>query len=244
MATGAAIGIFEIVETLTMSLDFWLHTVGLESGPFTTALPIDPSNGIPIPMLLQPIYFVYGLLLLGLSAWFWLRHRRVIHAVGMSGVLVLLAVALSANVLLGPLGVGLLVWRVSANGLNQTYGADAVSLLLVVPAALAAAWLWRVGHRLAAPLGARGWVGHALLRHRRDARRRLPALSGQQRAVLLAVPGAHHLELDDCGPRLEHSRCGAASACPVAAACLRDARHPGRRTARPDVDRSARCRSR
>ena len=59
---------------------------------------------------------------------------------------------LSANVLLGPLGVGLLVWRVSANGLNQTYGADAASLLLVVPATLAAAWLWRVGHRLAAPL--------------------------------------------------------------------------------------------
>jgi hypothetical protein len=41
---------------------------------------------------------------------------------------------------------------VSANGLNQTYGADAVSLLLVVPAALAAAWLWQARHRLAAPV--------------------------------------------------------------------------------------------
>ena len=52
-----------------------------------------------------------------------------------------------------PLGVGLLVWRVSASGLNQTHGADAASLLLVVPATLApAAWLWRVSHRLAAPL--------------------------------------------------------------------------------------------
>lgn len=152
MVTGAAIAIFEVVETVTLSLHFWLHTVGLESGPFTTALPVDLSSGIPIPMLLQPVYFVYGLLLLGLSAWLWLRHRRPVHAVGMPGMLVLLAVALSANVLLGPLGIGLLEWRVSANGLNQTYGADAASLLLVVPAMLAAAWLWRVGHRLAAPL--------------------------------------------------------------------------------------------
>jgi hypothetical protein len=66
--------------------------------------------------------------------------------------LVALAVGLTANVLLGPLGLGLLQWRVSSNALNQTYGADAVSLLLVVPAALAAARLWSTGHRLAAPL--------------------------------------------------------------------------------------------
>jgi hypothetical protein len=66
--------------------------------------------------------------------------------------LVGLAAGLGTNVLLGPLGLGLLQWRVSPNALNQTYGADAVSLLLVVPAALAAAWLWRAGYRLAAPV--------------------------------------------------------------------------------------------
>ena len=66
--------------------------------------------------------------------------------------LLLLAVGLAANVLLGPLGLGLIEWRVSPNGLNQTYGADAASLLLVVPAALAAARLWWGRHRLAAPL--------------------------------------------------------------------------------------------
>jgi hypothetical protein len=66
--------------------------------------------------------------------------------------LLLLAAGLAANVLLGPLGLGLIAWRVSANGLNQTYGADAASLLLVVPAALAAARLWWGHHRLAAPL--------------------------------------------------------------------------------------------
>jgi len=66
--------------------------------------------------------------------------------------LLLLALALVANVLLGPLGLGVLVWRVSANGLNQTYGADAAILLLIAPAALAAAWLWWRGPRPAAPL--------------------------------------------------------------------------------------------
>jgi hypothetical protein len=66
--------------------------------------------------------------------------------------LVLLAAILAANVLLGPLGLGLIAWRMSANGLNQTYGADAAILGLVVPAALAAAWLWWRGQRLAAPL--------------------------------------------------------------------------------------------
>ena len=66
--------------------------------------------------------------------------------------LALLAAVLGANVVLGPLGLGTLQWRVSANGLNQTYGADGASLALVVPAALVAAWLWWRGHRLAAPL--------------------------------------------------------------------------------------------
>jgi hypothetical protein len=67
-------------------------------------------------------------------------------------MLLLLAAALATNVLLGPLGLGLIEWRVSANGLNQSYGADAAILALVVPAAIAAAWLWWRGQRLGAPL--------------------------------------------------------------------------------------------
>lgn len=66
--------------------------------------------------------------------------------------LLLLAFGLAANVLLGPLGLGLLQWRLSANLLNQTYGADGATLALAVPAALVAAWLWRRHDRLAAPL--------------------------------------------------------------------------------------------
>lgn len=66
--------------------------------------------------------------------------------------LVLLAICLAANVLLGPLGAAVIQWHVSAIGINQTYGADAVSLVLVTPAALIAAVLWWARHRLAAPL--------------------------------------------------------------------------------------------
>src|SRR5579864_7658120 len=66
--------------------------------------------------------------------------------------LVLLGTCLAANVLLGPLGAGVIQWHVSAIGINQTYGADAVSLVLVAPTAFIAGLLWRAGHRLAAPL--------------------------------------------------------------------------------------------
>ena len=52
--------------------------------------------------------------------------------------LLLLAICLAANVLLGPLGVGVIQWHVSAIGINQTFGADAVSLVLVAPASHAA----------------------------------------------------------------------------------------------------------
>jgi hypothetical protein len=50
VGTGAAIAVFEIVETATLSLHFWLHTVGLEPGPFTTALPIDLSAAVSLAL--------------------------------------------------------------------------------------------------------------------------------------------------------------------------------------------------
>jgi hypothetical protein len=66
-------------------------------------------------------------------------------------LLALAATSITA-VALGPLGLGVIQWRVSANLLNQTYGADAAQLLLVTPAAIAAAGLWWRGRRTAAPL--------------------------------------------------------------------------------------------
>jgi hypothetical protein len=54
--------------------------------------------------------------------------------------------------LLGPLALGAIEWRISANSLNQTYGADGAALVLLAPASLLAAWLaWR-GRVVAAPL--------------------------------------------------------------------------------------------
>ncbi len=63
-----------------------------------------------------------------------------------------LAILAAVNVLLGPLGFNIIRWRVSAIGLNQTYGADGAVLVLVVPTALVAAWLWHKHARLAPPL--------------------------------------------------------------------------------------------
>jgi hypothetical protein len=70
----------------------------------------------------------------------------------MALLLLSLAVLLALTVGLGPLGLGVIEWRISPIGLNQTLGADGAALVLVVPAALTAAWLWHRRHRLAAPL--------------------------------------------------------------------------------------------
>jgi hypothetical protein len=60
--------------------------------------------------------------------------------------------ALAAAALLGPLVLGVIEWRISANSLNQTYGADGAALVLLVPAGWLAAWFaWR-GRPVAAPL--------------------------------------------------------------------------------------------
>jgi hypothetical protein len=67
-------------------------------------------------------------------------------------VLIALGAALALGATLGPLLIGAIEWRISANSLNQTYGADGAALLLLAPTALVAAWLaWRA-RPLAAPL--------------------------------------------------------------------------------------------
>lgn len=70
----------------------------------------------------------------------------------MAPALLLLALCLAATVVAGPLGFGSLVWRLSPIGLNQQYGADAVSLFVVAPLAAVTAWLWSRRSPLAAPL--------------------------------------------------------------------------------------------
>jgi hypothetical protein len=70
---GGAMAIFEVVETLVVGANVWLHALGLGPQP-------DPSSpsvagtadigtllGIPIPLWLQPFYFVYGLTMVALA---------------------------------------------------------------------------------------------------------------------------------------------------------------------------------
>jgi hypothetical protein len=66
--------------------------------------------------------------------------------------LVVLGASLAIAAVLGPLLTGTIRWRISANSLNQTYGADGAALLLLAPTTAAAAWLaWR-RRAVAAPL--------------------------------------------------------------------------------------------
>ena len=66
--------------------------------------------------------------------------------------LLALAGTLGAAVVLGPLALGVIEWRISANSLNQTYGADGAALVLLAPASVLAAWLCWQRRPVAAPL--------------------------------------------------------------------------------------------
>lgn len=67
--------------------------------------------------------------------------------------LILLGVGIGANSLLGPLVTEVIDYRVTTLPLNQTIGLDAVSLIVVVPLALAAAVLILRGHPAGPVLG-------------------------------------------------------------------------------------------
>lgn len=69
-AVGAGIAIFEIVETLVVGLDVWLHALGFGPEPapiFVGAEPVPAPLGIPIPLWLQPFYFTLGALIVALA---------------------------------------------------------------------------------------------------------------------------------------------------------------------------------
>ena len=68
-AVGIAIAIFEIVEALVVGLGYWLHAFGL--GPAPTAIAgadsVGALLGIPIPLWLQPFYFILGVIIVALA---------------------------------------------------------------------------------------------------------------------------------------------------------------------------------
>jgi hypothetical protein len=81
IAVGTAMAAFEIVETMVLGLDVWLHALGLVPAPTS---PITGANldgipapiGIPLPLWLQPAYFVLGIIIAGIALHLWLRRRR------------------------------------------------------------------------------------------------------------------------------------------------------------------------
>ena len=69
VAVGVGIAIFEIVETLVVGLDYWLHALRLGPAPtpIAGAESVGALLGIPIPLWLQPFYFILGVIIVALA---------------------------------------------------------------------------------------------------------------------------------------------------------------------------------
>jgi hypothetical protein len=75
MIAGSAIIGFEIVETIVMGLDVWLHVLHLgpavDVGKYGSTTGIPTFMSVPLPLWLQPFYILLGALIvaLGLRVW-------------------------------------------------------------------------------------------------------------------------------------------------------------------------------
>jgi hypothetical protein len=72
IAAGAGVAAFEVVETLVVGLDVWLHALGLAptlgKGLPGTSLEGGPAPlGVPLPLWLQPAFFALGLVIVALA---------------------------------------------------------------------------------------------------------------------------------------------------------------------------------
>jgi hypothetical protein len=149
IAAGVGIVIFEAVEVWVISLGSWLSLLGIQP---TFDLPPAARAPFSSSLWLQPLYAAVGLALIITGAYLVPAPAPRVRGSWMPPSLVALAAGITAAVVFGPIGLGAIQWRVSADLLHQIIGADAAMLLLVVPSALAAAWLWRLDARLATPL--------------------------------------------------------------------------------------------
>ena len=66
------IAAFELVETLVVGLDVWLHALGLTAAPGkglpgTSLEGVPAPLGVPLPLWLQPAYFALGLVIVALA---------------------------------------------------------------------------------------------------------------------------------------------------------------------------------
>jgi hypothetical protein len=83
-AVGVGIAVFEVVESLVVGLDYWLHALGLgpAPSPIAGAESVGALLGIPIPLWLQPFYFVLGVIIVGLSLLSGLRAAAARNGAG------------------------------------------------------------------------------------------------------------------------------------------------------------------
>jgi hypothetical protein len=84
IAVGLAIAVFEVVETMVVGLDIWLHALGLtpaiEQGlPGISLEEVTLLLGIPVPLWLQPFYFGLGIVIAALALRLWAHQVRGAH---------------------------------------------------------------------------------------------------------------------------------------------------------------------
>ena len=80
---GLAIMIFEIVETSVIGWDVWLHALGLSPTlgkgiPGFDIATLPAPLGVPLPLWLQPFYFLYGALMFALALRLWSHRTNVV----------------------------------------------------------------------------------------------------------------------------------------------------------------------
>jgi hypothetical protein len=161
VAVGAAIIVFELVETAVMGLNVWLHAVGL--GPvvamerFGNLDGIPSPLGVPLPLWLQPLYIVVGLLIVGLTLMVGPSPISVVHParirplpvmrrltiayVVTSLVAVCLVVSSAAGLLFGQRGL----YEPNPATLPAFLTQDVLSLLVAVPLLIGSMWTARRG---------------------------------------------------------------------------------------------------
>jgi hypothetical protein len=159
IGVGAAIIVFELVETAVIGLDVWLHLVGL--GPavaverFGDLAGIPAPLGVPLPLWLQPLYVLVGLLIIALAATLLgsastrrheVRPLPVIRELTIAYVVSLLVIAClvvssAAGLLFGRRGLYDLNLTTLASFLTQ----DVLSLLAAAPLLLGSMWTARRG---------------------------------------------------------------------------------------------------
>jgi hypothetical protein len=82
LAVGGALCMFEVVETTVVGGEVWLHALGLTPTLGNGVSAVDAAGapapmGVPLPLWLQPFYFIFGLVVIALARRLWTHHVRL-----------------------------------------------------------------------------------------------------------------------------------------------------------------------